>query len=65
MSMDFLQPETIVQKSARPSLKRWYNNRAIDQNIHECRIGLMHSTVSLKTHIFGKNTYMYIERLRF
>ncbi len=33
MSLHFLQLETIVQKSACPILKRWYNNRVINQNI--------------------------------
>ncbi len=31
-------------KSACPILKRWYNNRIIDQNIQKCCICLMHST---------------------
>ena len=32
--------------SARPILKRWYNNRVIDQNIQQCCICLMKNYVS-------------------
>ena len=54
-SLHFLQLETIVQKSARPILKRWYNNRVIDQNIKKCCICLMHIAGILKDNLILLN----------